>query len=183
MSKLRFLAVFLIAFALLLAAWNRIDGGAWHRRAVLGIAAATGPAVHGWLLQPATTPGTNPYWVRDNVRVDLRIQFDALAVGLVPLWALFVATPNMRPRRRLRGLLLGSLGCLLIDAAIVVWFPLLVHHENAFTDIGGTFLGLIGFVGAPVILWFAFSWSELRPWLPSLREARESTLQTSRLQP
>lgn len=170
MSKLRFLAVFLIAFGLLLALWTRTDAAAWHRQAVLGIAALVGPAVHGWLLEIPTRADAHPQWVRDNLTVDLRIQFDALAVSLVPLWALFIATPGMSRQRRTRGLLLGSVACLLIDVAIVVCFPLLIHHENAFTDIGGTFLGLIGFVGAPVILWFAFSWKELRGWLPSLRE-------------
>ena len=183
MSKLRFLTVFLIAFGLLLGLWTRVDAGAWHRRAILGIASAVGPAVHGWLLVLPAQPDKHPQWVHNNVTVDLRIQFDALAVGLVPLWALFIATPGMSPRRRLRGLLLASLGCVLIDAAIVIWFPLLVHHENAFTDIGGTFLGLIGFVGAPVILWFACSWTELRRWLPSLREAPTDAARMSRLQP
>ncbi len=181
MSKLRFLIVFLLAFALLLAVWTRLGIGAWHERLVLGIASLLGPAVHGWMLLDGGAGAAHPQWVRGDVRVDLRIQFEVLAVGLVPLWALFVATPAMTWRRRLRGVLWGSLACIAIDTAVVVCFPLLVHHTNVFTDIGGTFLGLVGFVGAPVIVWFALSWSELRRWLPGLREGKAGDA-TSRLQ-
>ena len=41
-------------------------------------------------------------------------------------------------------------------------YPWLVGNPDAVTDIVGTFLGLLTFVGGPVILWFALTYRELR---------------------
>lgn len=167
MSKLRFLARFLLCFAALLALWNATPASSLYRDALLAAAAAAGPALHGWILEPAADGF--PRWVRDTAAVDLRIQFDALAVGIVPLLSLIAATPGIAPRRRLRITAAALVLFFAIDVLIVVLFPLLVHHDNAATDIGGTFLGMIGFVGAPAILWFALAFPELRAALPGLR--------------
>ena len=70
---------------------------------------------------------------------------------------------------------LKTYGWPILDGIVIVAvFPLLVFYKNAFTDIIGTFLGLIAFVGAPVIIWFALTFRELQGWLPSLR-SRSST--------
>ena len=102
-------------------------------------------------------------------RCEAAIQFDALAVGVVPVLALLAATPGLRWRRRLGLMAAGGLLCFAVDTLIVALFPLLVFYKNAFTDVIGTFLGLIAFVGAPVIIWFALTFRELQAWLPSLR--------------
>jgi len=65
-------------------------------------------------------------------------------------------------------MVIGTATLLLVDALIVALFPLLVFYKNAFTDVIGTFLGLIAFVGAPVIIWFGLTFRELRHWLPLL---------------
>jgi hypothetical protein len=91
------------------------------------------------------------------------------AVGLVPLWALLVATPGLGPRRRIGLVAAGTALCFLLHTLIVVLFPLLVFYTNAFTDVIGTFLGLVVFVGAPVIIWFGLTFRQLQAWLPPLR--------------
>ena len=49
-----------------------------------------------------------------------------------------------------------------LDLMILLVYPFLVGSPNALTDIAGTFLGLLTFVGGPVILWFALTFRELR---------------------
>jgi len=170
MKKGRFLGSFLILFALLLGLWNLTQGTRWYTQALLGVAAVIGPLLHGWVLEYAPTGRVGlPVWVHGGDRVQAAIQFDALAVGLVPVLALIAATPGLGLRRRLTLLAVGSAICFLVDAVIVALFPLLVFYKNAFTDVIGTFLGLIAFVGAPVIIWFGLAFPELQQWLPSLR--------------
>jgi hypothetical protein len=88
------------------------------------------------------------------------------------------ATPGLHIRRRALLMLVGAGLCLLIDTLILVLFPLLVFYQtgdspatigSASIDVLGTFLGLVGFVGAPVIIWFALTFRELQPLLPSFR--------------
>jgi len=170
MSKLRFLLLFLVLFATFLTLWSLTPAAQFYTDVLLWLAAHTGPIVHGWvLIEPSTDEGFRR-WVHGGTSVDLRIQFDALAIGVVPLFALIGATPGLRFLRGLRIALVGLLLCLTIDTVIVALFPLLVHHENAVTGIGGTFLGMIGFVGAPVIVWFTLTHREIRAWLPSLQD-------------
>jgi len=166
MRKLRFFGVFLLSFAALLVLWKATDGSRWYTAAMLTCAGLIGPLLHGWVLDiPAA--GT-PTWVYGNTQVQASIQFDALAVGLVPLLALLAATPGLSLPRRGILMVAGSFLCFLVDTLIVALFPLLVFYKNPFTDIIGTFLGLVAFVGAPVIIWFALTFRELKRWLPSL---------------
>ncbi|MCK6553556.1 hypothetical protein L6Q96_03060 [Candidatus Binatia bacterium] len=175
MSKIRFLAVFLSVFAVLLVVWRLTPLAQWYTDAMIAVGSIAGPALHGWVLRPPSQPGGAPSWVRGGDRVDLAIQFDALAVGVVPLLALLAATPGLGARRR--AILMG-VACIinvLIDGLIVALFPLLVYYKNAFTDVIGTFLGIVAFVGAPVIIWFALTFRELKPMLPSLRPRVRAT--------
>ncbi len=174
MSKLGFLARFLLFFALLLVVWNLTSAGDAYNAALLEVAALLGPAITGWILEPVVEGGF-PRWVHESTGIDLQIQFDALAVGMVPLLALIAATPGPTWRRRVGLAALGAALFFAIDVAIVIVFPLLLHYDNAATDIGGTFLGMIGFVGAPVILWFALTFPYVRRWLPSLRASEDHT--------
>ncbi len=48
-----------------------------------------------------------------------------------------------------------------LDLVVLLLYPWLVGSPNAVTDITGTFLGLLTFVGAPVILWFMLTFREL----------------------
>ncbi len=167
MSKTRFLMRFLLFFAVLLVVWSRTPLTSFYSDAVVGIATQMGPPLHGWVLDRPPPP-QRPIWRQGDHRVDAALQFDALAVGVVPLLALILATPGIAWQGRLVRCLLGTGSNLFISAAIVTAFPLLVFYKNAFTDILGTFLGLIAFVGAPAILWFVLCRNELPVRLPGL---------------
>jgi hypothetical protein len=171
MKKARFLAGFLGVFAALLVLWRVLDLSRWYTAAVLACAGVIGPALHGWVLEPAADPATAPLWVKGSNQVRTAIQFDALAVGVVPAVALLAATPALAIRRRLALMVVGAGLCFLVDTLIVVLFPLLVFYKNAFTDVIGTFLGLIAFVGAPVIIWVTLTFRHLQQLLPGLRGA------------
>jgi hypothetical protein len=169
MNKVRFLATFLVVFAVLLVAWSKLDASRRYTAAVLASAAVVGPTLHGWVLETNAAADAQPVWVHGNNRVRAAIQFDALAVGLVPVLALLAATPGLALRRRALLMVVGAALSFLVDALIVALFPLLVFYQNAFTDVIGTFLGLIAFVGAPVIIWGALTFPQLRQMLPALR--------------
>lgn len=170
MNKIRFLALFFALFAGLLVLWMRLDIAAWYTRLLLAVGGTIGPAMHGWILEQT---GARAAWVHGTARVDLSIQFDALAVGQVPLAALLGATPGFSLPQRVARLLVGFALCVAFHAFVVVLFPLLVYHKNPFTDVAGTLLGLIAFVGAPAILWFILAFDEIRNWLPRFRNQRD----------
>ena len=167
MKKARFLSTCLLLFALLLITWRGTDGARWYTDGLLVSAGVLGPMMHGWVLE--TDPRSTPTWVNGSNQVQLSLQFDALAVGLVPLLALLAAMPGLGVRRRVTLMLIGGVLNFLVDTLIVALFPLLVFYKNPLTDVVGTFLGLIAFVGAPVIIWFALTFRELQQVLPSLR--------------
>jgi hypothetical protein len=173
MKKGRFLAIFFTLFAVLLVLWTSSQASERYTDLLLGISAPLGAATHGWILERAAE--RTPAWVHGSARVDLSIQFDALGVGLVPLIALLGATPGIAPRRRAWLIAVGMVLCFTFHLIVVVLFPLLVYHKNAFTDVVGTFLGLTSFVGAPVIIWFALSFSAIRRWLPSFQPRPQGT--------
>jgi hypothetical protein len=174
MKKVRFLATFLALFAVFLVLWSKLEGSRWYTDAVLTCAGIVGPTLHGWVL--AATAEGGPVWVHGNTQVRAAIQFDALAVGVVPVLALLAATPALSLRRR--GILMGvgAALCFLVDSLIVALFPLLVYYKNPFTDVIGTFLGLIAFVGAPVIIWGVLTFRQLQELLPALRRRAPATL-------
>lgn len=169
LSKLRFLCTFLVAFAVLLVTWQRLDAGRWYTRALLATAAVVGPALHGWVLETGPDAMTHATWVYGDRHVRAALQFDALAVGMVPMLALLLATPALTLRWRATLIAAGATLSFVLNTVIVALFPLLVFYKNAFTDVLGTFLGVIGFVGAPVIIWFALTFRQLQQMLRPLR--------------
>jgi len=169
LNKVRFLCTFLTSFALLLLVWQRVDGARWYTRGLLASAALVGPALHGWVLETAPDGAAHPTWAHGDRHVLVSVQFDALAVGLVPMLALLLATPALSIRRRAVLLASGAALYFIVDTLIVALFPLLVFYKNPFTDVLGTFLGLITFVGAPVIIWFTLTFRQLQQSLRPLR--------------
>ncbi|MEO8605087.1 MAG: hypothetical protein ABI629_21145, partial [bacterium] len=57
---------------------------------------------------------------------------------------------------------IGVAALFALDLLVLLLYPWLVGNPNAVTDITGTFLGLLTFVGAPVILWFALTYRSMR---------------------
>ena len=125
MNKVRFLATFLVVFAVFLVLWSKLEASRWYTNAVLACASVVGPTLHGWVLERNASGGGAPEWVHGTNRVRTAIQFDALAVGVVPALALLAATPGLTLRRRGVLMCVGGVLCLLIDALIVALFPLL----------------------------------------------------------
>jgi len=162
MNKGRFLCRFLAAFALLLVGWRWSDASQWCTRGLLAGAGLLGPSLHSWVLEAPPHGQAVPVWVQGQHRVSASLQFDALTVGVVPALALLLATPGLGFRRRMLLLVVAASLCFAIDTMIVALFPVLVFYKNPVTDVAGTFLGLIAFVGAPVIIWFGLTFPQLR---------------------
>lgn len=169
MKKGRFLCRFLLAFAAGLALWQWTGASGWYARGLLDSARLLGPVLHGWVLEGDPSGHGPPTWVHGARQVQASLQFDALAVGLVPVLALLLATPGLGLRHRLRVLGLGALLCFALDTLIVSLFPVLVFYKNPFIDILGTFFGVVAFVGAPVIIWFILTYQQLQQSLRRLR--------------
>jgi hypothetical protein len=171
MKKSRFLCRFLAAFALLLVGWRASDASQWCTRVLLASAGMLGPGLHGWVLESPPPGQAVPVWVHGQNQVRTSLQFDALTIGVVPALALLLATPGLGVRRRIALLGVAAGLCFAIDTLVVALFPVLVFHKNAVTDIVGTFVGLIAFVGAPVIIWFGLTFPQLRNALRPLGRA------------
>ncbi len=165
MSRPAFVLRFLALFALLIV-------GGWLTAAPRGYAAAlrlaaagVSPLVTGWNLErrPPAADGRPQLWFRRGAeQLRLALGLEQLALGLLPLLALLGATPGLGAGAALRAATLGIAALFALDLLVVVLYPWLVR-PGALTDITGTFLGLLTFVGGPVILWFALTFRHLRP--------------------
>ncbi len=164
MARGGFVARFLLLFAVLVAA-------GWLTNAMHGYAAAlrvagsvTSPLINGWTLEDrSTVPDQQEiFYRRGNDQLRLALGLPQLALGLLPLLALLGATPGLGPRRLAICAAIGIGALFALDLLVVLIYPWLVGHPNAFTDILGTFLGLLTFVGGPVILWFVLTYEQLR---------------------
>ncbi|HSP99374.1 MAG TPA: hypothetical protein VL049_19300 [Candidatus Dormibacteraeota bacterium] len=159
-----FVARFLLLFALLAAlGWLSRAPHAYATLLRLAGSAAC-PLVNGWTLEDrSTTFGRQEiYFRKGNDELRLALGLDQLALGLLPLFALLGATPGLGPRRLAGRIALGAAGLFVLDLLVVLIYPWLVGDPNPVTDILGTFLGLLTFVGGPVILWFVLTYEQLR---------------------
>ena len=164
-SKLRFVVRFLTVFAaVIVAGW--LSGAPTRYAAALRVGASiTSPLANGWSLEERdrSATGRQEIWFRrGNDQLRLGLSLDALALGLLPLLALLAATPGLGATGFLTRALLGVAGMFALDLLVLLLYPLLVGSPNAVTDIVGTFLGLLTFVGGPVILWFMLTFRQLR---------------------
>lgn len=163
MSKPRFVGVFLLVFAVLISFGAAISGPRYYARALAGAARLTSPAFTGWWLEERATPTGSTLWFRAGAsELKLLLSLESLSLGLIPFLALLTATPGLTFKRWLSAALVGCGIFFLLDLLVVLLYPLLVSRPNAITDIAGTFLGLLTFVGAPIILWFALTYDRLR---------------------
>jgi hypothetical protein len=162
-SKLAFVGRFLAFFALLIAIGWYTDAPARYARALGATAAVLSPVTSGWWLEPRPgARGTELWFRRGTQDLKLLLSLESLALGLLPLLSLISATPGLGWRRWLIAAIVGSAAFFALDLVVVQLYPLLVSTPNALTDIVGTFLGLLSFVGAPIILWFALTFDRLR---------------------
>jgi hypothetical protein len=164
MNRAAFVLRFLALFAALVAAGGATGAARGYARLLEGAAALASPAATGWWLE--RRPGANDtrLWYRSGEHaLPLQLSLEALALGLLPFLSLLGATPGLGLRRLLTGAALGFAGLFLLDLLVLVLYPLLVSRPNPFTDITGGFLGLLTFVGGPVILWFVLTYDRMRP--------------------
>ena len=128
---------------------------------------ALSPLASGWSLSAREGPTGKRrlYFRRASEELRFLLDLKALALGILPLLALIGATPRLGWRDRARAAVLGIVGLFLLDLTVVLLYPFLVRAPNAFKDILGEFLGMLTFVGGPVILWFALTYRQLgRTW-------------------
>ncbi|MGE0519815.1 MAG: hypothetical protein AB7P78_12540 [Candidatus Binatia bacterium] len=163
-AHVRFIARFLALFALLIAAGGYANAPAGYARALRATASVMSPMVNGWSLEQRPAPaGQQEIWFRrGNQQLRLALGLEQLALGALPLLALLGATPGLGLRRLALCAAVGCAALFGLDLAIILAYPWLIASPNAVTDIIGMFLGLLTFVGAPVILWFALTYAQLR---------------------
>jgi hypothetical protein len=162
--KTRFLLRFLLVFAILVPAGARTGFPRLYARSLEIAAAAVGPALNGWSFEShPQSPPSGLRFRRGSESLPLQLSLEALALGLVPLLSLIGATPGMSARRRGRAILLGVAGLFALDLLVLLAYPWMVRNPNAIKDITGTYLGLLTFVGGPVILWFVLTYESLEP--------------------
>lgn len=161
--KALFFLRFMLAFAILIPLGAVLDFPGSYAKALAVVGASVSPAFNGWSLDGALASGTGPMRFRRGAEsIPLKLSLDALALGLLPLLGLIAATPRMWARQRIQAALLGVAGLFALHLVVLTAYPWMVRNPNAVKDISGTFLGLLTFVGAPVILWFALTFRALR---------------------
>lgn len=164
MSKLAFIGRFLLVFAFLITVGWLTKAPNHYADTLRSVASYAGPLTSGWWLEERTDRGAAEVWFRRGEQeLRLLLSLEALSLGLLPLLSLLGATPGLGVRRLLVCILIGSAGIFALDLLVLLLYPFLVLQPNAFTDIAGTFLGLLTFVGAPIILWFVLTFDRLRP--------------------
>jgi hypothetical protein len=174
-SRLAFIVRFLVVFALLIVAGWWTTAPPRYAEALRIAATVTSPLANGWSLEERERDaGRQEIWFRrGNDQLRLGLSLDALALGLLPLLSLLGATPGLRPAALALRAGLGVAGLFVLDLLVLLLYPYLIGSApadadlsaralNAATDIVGTFLGLLTFVGGPVILWFVLTFRQLR---------------------
>ena len=162
-ARTAFVARFLALFALLIVGGWITDAPRRYAEALRVAGTITSPLVNGWTLErrDASTGRQEVWFRRGNDQLRLAIGLEQMALSLLPLLALLGATPGLGARGFALRAAIGVAGLFALDLLVIWLFPWLVQRGPV-TDVIGTFLGLLTFVGGPVILWFALTYRTLR---------------------
>jgi len=160
--KARFALTFLPCFAVLLVLWQLSDFGAHYRQALLTVVQVLSPLTNGWTLQFEPAVSGAAVFRAANLQLPLVLQLPALSMALVPFASLVVATPGQTPVRVGLNVVGGSLVYFVLHVVIVLLYPFILTDPNFFKDTLGVFSGLMGFVVAPLALWFVLTYPALR---------------------
>ena len=162
--KWRFAFKFLFGFAVFLVLWWWLDVAAHYRRATLSVVQLLSPPVNGWHLEFDTpNPVGDVVFRSGKQQLAMLLQLEALSIGIVPLLSLVLATPGLRIHQvALRGLGAAAL-YFFLDVLVILAYPWIMDRPNLVKDTMGVFTGLLAFVVAPLALWFAVTYSALRP--------------------
>jgi len=155
----RFALKFLAAFAAIIPLWWALDLGEAYRRALLQFVAWTSPILSGWWLDL----GSTATFRRGATELPLLLNLPAVAMGLMPLFSLMVATPGQTLVLLLLRLPLALGLCFLLHAIVILAYPVIMTDPNVFKDTAGVFAGLVAFVVAPLGIWFTVTYTTMRP--------------------
>jgi hypothetical protein len=137
--------------------------------------------LHGWFLE-FDVPGLMgaATFKRGPESLPMQLQLPQLAMGVLPLVSLIVATPGQTWGR---AAIASAVGCLLyffVDVFVVSIYPLFMDQRmggapqnfvNIIKDTVGVFSGLIAFVVAPLAIWFILTYPALNSvWQLTTRE-------------
>lgn len=163
MSKPAFVGRFLALFALLILLGWATDASARYAALLRTATGAVSPVLNGWWIDTRVDKAgkTETWFHRGEDELKLLLSLEALALGLLPLFSLLGATPGLGWKRLTIGAVAGAASLFALDALILLLYPTLVTRSAA-TDIAGFFLGILTFVGGPIILWFVFTFDRLR---------------------
>lgn len=170
--KARFAGIFLTAFAVLTVIWWWIDFGELFRTAVLSGAQVLSPVLNGWVLE-FDVPGLQGAAVfkHGSDELPMVLRLTELAMGVLPLMSLILATPGQGWRRAALAAVAGCFLYYLVDVIVVSIYPLFMDQRmggapqtfmNIIKDTVGVFSGLVAFVVAPLAIWFVLTYRALR---------------------
>lgn len=157
--KLRFALRFLLTFAVLVPLWWQFGIGEAYRDALLQAVRLLSPLANGWWLDLG---GAEATFRRGGDSLPFLLNLPAIAMGLMPLASLIVATPGQGLRTI--GLRLGLAACLYfaVDALVVLAYPWFMHDPGRVKDTVGVFAGMVAFVVAPLGIWFLVTYPTLQ---------------------
>jgi hypothetical protein len=160
--KWRFALRFLLAFAVLIALWWRLDVPSHYRILSLTVVQVISPAINGWFVD-FDQPGKigSVFFRYENIQLPMLLNVQLLSMSLMPFLSLVAATPGLGWRR---GPLLGALGVVLfflVHQVIILSYPWIMDRPNFVKDTIGIFSGLVAFVVGPLGLWFVLTYSTL----------------------
>jgi hypothetical protein len=155
----RFLALFAV---LVVAGWLTAAPRLWAE-GLYRAARVSAPLLAGWNVERRDeSAGKQEIWFRRGAdQLRLALSLPQLALSALPLLALLGATPGLGWTRLARLAGAGLAALFALDLLVVLLFPWLVGRPGPLTDMLGTFLGMLTFVGAPAILWFALTYRHL----------------------
>jgi hypothetical protein len=162
--KWRFAAKFLLSFAALLVVWWWLDFAEHYRKAILHTVRFLSPHINGWQLE-FDTPGSvgDVVFRSGHQQLAMLLQLQALSMGIVPLLSLVFATPGLRASHAVLRGVIGAALYFLLDVLVILAYPWIMDRPDVVKDTMGVFTGLLAFVVAPLALWFAVTYSALRP--------------------
>ena len=163
MSKPAFVGRFLVLFALLIVLGWATDAPARYAAMLRTATGAVSPLLNGWWIETRVDKvgKTETWFHRGDEELKLLLSLEALALGLLPLFALLGATPGLGWKRLAFAAAAGGGSLFALDALILLLYPALVSGTAA-TELAGFFLGILTFVGGPIILWFVLTFDALR---------------------
>ena len=156
--KSRFALKFLATFTVIIPLWWAIDAGIHYRDALLTVAGWVSPLTGWWLQFDATGV---PQFRRDAVTLPFYLDLATIAMGLMPLLSLIVATPFQSARRIATCLPAAVALYFVVDLGVVLTYPFVMDHPNLLKDTLGVFSGLVAFVVAPLGVWFLLTYPAL----------------------